>query len=150
MTDRSAPPAAARRRLGRATRLAVAGTFAGLLAATLVLAWLQIAVLSELPSRAALQDLGAAAPPSAAPPADPGLADRTAGLLLNGPTPQLKRELQQRLLALRLRQSLTPDEIGRLYAAAAADPPPPDPRPAFYRALAADFRRAAHPETRAP
>ena len=135
MTDRAvalpAPPG--RRRLGRATRLAVAGTFAGLMALALGLAWLQVAVLSGLPSREELQDLGAAArarpAPAAAPSADPALADRTAGLLLATPTPALKRELQQRLLAMRLRGVLSPDEIGRVYAAAAEPPPAPSRRP---------------------
>jgi len=126
----------------------VSGSFAGLLALVLALAWLQIAVLSGLPSRAELQGLGGTARAPAGAAEDPRLAERTAGLLLRAPTPALKRELQQRLLAIRLRQALTPDQIGQVYAAAAApDEPPADPRPAFYRTLAVDFAQAARART---
>ena len=75
----------------------MSGSFAGLLALVLALAWLQIAVLSGLPSRAELQGLGGTARAPAGAAEDPRLAERTAGLLLRAPTPALKRELQQRL-----------------------------------------------------
>jgi hypothetical protein len=137
------------RRLGKGVRLLVAGAVALALMLSLALAWLQIAVLSDLPSTEALHPPPGPPPTPAEAKAGDSLAPALADRLLPPQGPAARRALQREALTLKLRRELRPDEIRRLYLERTAPPPQDLAREAekqkFYQGLAADFADAEDP-----